>query len=228
MTYKVQHITNPKKLQYFVFNPTTLTIHSTGNKTSTAQNERDYLNSSSNTSSTSFHIVVDDRQAIECLPLTMRTYHATDGSGPKSGNATSLSIEICESGNRLQTLRNAAWTAAKVLRERGWGVGKLRQHHDWHNKDCPRILRNAEQGYTWDWFVNQVEKELKEDNTMAKTKFPDVPDNHWAADRIAQMADLGLIKGFEDGTYKPSQYMSRAEMATVFGRFYDLLKKEGG
>ena len=79
--------------------PEYLTIHSTGNPNSTAQGERNYLTNSMNTSSTGFHIVVHENQAIECISLSENAYHAGDG-GNGTGNTKSIGLEIIESGNR--------------------------------------------------------------------------------------------------------------------------------
>lgn len=162
LEYKIQHIANKHKLTGRAMIPEYITVHSTGNFTSTSQNERDNLNRASNTSSTGFHIVVDDKQAIECIPLDMVAYHAGDGTnGP--GNTKTIGIEICESGNREKTIQNAVELVVKMLKERNWGTDKLRRHYDWtKNSGCPRILAYSNwEG--WDIFKLQVEKKLNGD-----------------------------------------------------------------
>jgi N-acetylmuramoyl-L-alanine amidase len=147
--------------------PKYITIHSTGNPSSTARNERGWLTNPSNTRTASWHIAVDEKEAVEAIPLTEVAWHAGDGSG--QGNRASIGIEICESGNREKTLRNAVQLVAKLLKEKGWGVDRLRRHHDWSGKICPRILQpNNWQG--WKDFIKAVEKEL---NSVAqKTNIP--------------------------------------------------------
>lgn len=162
LEYKIQHITNKHKLTNRSMTPEYITIHSTGNLSSTAQNERDNLNRAGNTTSTGFHIVVDDKQAIECIPLDMMAYHAGDGTnGP--GNTKTIGIEICESGNREKTIQNAVELVAGMLKERNWGIDKLRRHYDWtKSSGCPRILAyNNWEG--WDIFKLQVEEKLNGD-----------------------------------------------------------------
>ena len=149
MNYKVQHITNKVKIIRDM-DPEDLTVHSTGNPDSTAQNERDNLNRLTNTTTTGFHIVVDDTQAIECIPLNKVAYHAGDGAnGP--GNSKSIGLEICESGNRTKTIENAVEAAAKILHERNWGIDRLKRHYDWSGKNCPRIL-SANNWQGWNEF----------------------------------------------------------------------------
>ena len=57
--------------------------------------------------------------------------------------------------------------------------------------------------------------EYKEETNM---KFKDVPDTHWAAKAIEELSDKGIIKGYEDGTFKPEQSVTRAEVAVMISR----------
>lgn len=155
--YKVQHITNQRKIIRDM-KPEYLTIHSTGNLKSTAQNERDNLNRTTNTSTTGFHIIVDELQAIECIPLNKVAYHAGDGAnGP--GNSRSIGLEICESGNRIKTIENAVEVIAKTLHERSWGIDKLKRHFDWSGKNCPSIL-NYDNWKGWAELKTKVQAHL--------------------------------------------------------------------
>ncbi len=95
-------------------NASTITIHNTGNPSSTARNERAWLTNPTNTRTASYHIVIDEREAIECLPLNENAWHSGDGSGATSGNRTSIGVEICESGNYAKTLDNAATLVAAM------------------------------------------------------------------------------------------------------------------
>jgi N-acetylmuramoyl-L-alanine amidase len=153
---------SPQKRPGRKMEPKWLTIHSTANLKSTAQNERDNLARADNTRQASFHLVVDEKQAIMCIPLNEIAYHAGDGKGP--GNMQSIALEICESGDREKTLSNAARLAAQILLQMGWGVDRMVQHHHWSGKDCPRILR---QGNGWGQWVEQVKRNM-EGEAMAK------------------------------------------------------------
>lgn len=136
--------------------PTSITIHSTGNLTSTARNERDNLARVDNTRHASFHIVVDDKEAIECIPLNEAAWHAGDGYYGE-GNRTSISIEICESGDRAKTLDNAARIAAKIMQEQN--ITKMVRHFDWSGKICPGIL-SADGWLGWYVFKAAVQRYL--------------------------------------------------------------------
>ena len=45
----------------------------------------------------------------------------------------------------------------------------------------------------------------------SQAPFSDVPANHWSAPYIAKGLELGIIKGYEDGSFKPNQTVSKAE-----------------
>lgn len=48
--------------------------------------------------------------------------------------------------------------------------------------------------------------------------FNDVPKTHWAAKEIQECADKGLLDGFPDGSFKPDEPVTRAQLATVLLR----------
>jgi N-acetylmuramoyl-L-alanine amidase CwlA len=144
--------------------PTTITIHNTGNPTSTAQNERSWLTNPVNNRTASYHIVIDEREAIECIPLNESSWASGDGSSPNSGNRTSIQVEICESGNYQKTIDNAVDLVAKILKERNWDVTKLRRHWDWSRKICPRLMYDQGNWKPWETFKNKVQGKLGESN----------------------------------------------------------------
>lgn len=117
----------------------------------------------SNTVTASYHIVVDEKEAIECIPLDEVAWHAGDGSGAASGNRTSIGIEICESGDYAKTLDNAVRLVASMLKERSWGIDRLRRHYDWSGKNCPRLMNNDGKWTGWTSFLRKVETEMQDD-----------------------------------------------------------------
>jgi hypothetical protein len=48
--------------------------------------------------------------------------------------------------------------------------------------------------------------------SAAERIFSDVPDNHWAERYIARMSMMGVVEGYEDGTYGLSRPVSRFEI----------------
>lgn len=53
-------------------------------------------------------------------------------------------------------------------------------------------------------------------------EFKDVKDGDWYADYLATMKKLGLAEGYEDGTYRPDQYITRAEIAVILSNVIDV------
>jgi N-acetylmuramoyl-L-alanine amidase len=48
--------------------------------------------------------------------------------------------------------------------------------------------------------------------------YSDVPPSRWSATKIEQARDLGLISGYEDRTFKPTQNVTRAELMAITRR----------
>ncbi|MFA4843331.1 MAG: S-layer homology domain-containing protein [Candidatus Margulisiibacteriota bacterium] len=60
-----------------------------------------------------------------------------------------------------------------------------------------------------------------------KFPFKDVAAGHWAARSIAQAVDLGIVKGYPDGRFKPNGLISRAEGVAMLSRFGGLPAAKG-
>lgn len=170
---------------------TTITIHSTANANSTALNERAWLDNPANNRYASWHYCVDESGVVQAIPDQEEAWHC----GDTEGNRHSLSIEICESGDRVKTLLNAAKLAAEKLVEYGLTIKDLRRHADWVNKDCPRILIDPVyiyRNYGWNWFVKQVEEAVE--SMKAEKRYntiEDVPE--WGKATIQQLINKGAI-----------------------------------
>lgn len=54
-------------------------------------------------------------------------------------------------------------------------------------------------------------------NGGGSNRFRDITASHWAYDAVAKAVQQGWIKGFPDGTFKPDQPITRAEMALIIG-----------
>lgn len=142
--------------------PKYITIHDTANTQAGADAKAHaaYLKKNPPASEASWHFTVDDKVIYQHLPLNENGWHAGDGAnGP--GNRQSIGIEICENrdGNRAAAEANAAWLVAKLLKDHGLSIDRVRQHYDWSGKNCPRVLRNKPGG--WADFLAAVEGHLK-------------------------------------------------------------------
>jgi hypothetical protein len=51
--------------------------------------------------------------------------------------------------------------------------------------------------------------------SAATPSFSDVPRNHWAYKAITEMADKGIISGYNDRTFRPNNEVTRAEFAKI-------------
>lgn len=51
------------------------------------------------------------------------------------------------------------------------------------------------------------------------TDFTDVTDDYWSAKAIAWAASNGVVNGFEDGTFRPDENMTREQMAAILQNF---------
>ena len=49
--------------------------------------------------------------------------------------------------------------------------------------------------------------------------FSDVPDGEWYADYVSLCAGYGIINGYEDGTFRPDNSITRGAFAGILDRF---------
>ena len=54
-----------------------------------------------------------------------------------------------------------------------------------------------------------------------ENNFHDVNDSHWASDYIAAATGAGWVEGYEDGSFRPDQTITRAEAVTIINRILD-------
>lgn len=141
----------------YVMNPMYITVHNTANDAS-AENEIKYMLNNNN--QVSYHVAVDDKEIIQGVPFGRNAWHCGDGKG--TGNLKSIGIEICYSksgGSRYdEAEENAIQYIAKLLKERGWGIERVKKHQDWSGKYCPhRILSEGR----WNNFLKRIEQAMK-------------------------------------------------------------------
>lgn len=119
-----------------------LVIHETDNYTvkAGAKNHAEFL-SKNNTSSTSWHYTVDQKEIYHHIPDNEVAHHAAT----ETGNLYGVGIELCvnEDGDFEKTFDNAAKLVAYLLKEYHLNSNAIRTHHDFSGKDCPHsILRD--------------------------------------------------------------------------------------
>ncbi|HHY11077.1 MAG TPA: S-layer homology domain-containing protein, partial [Firmicutes bacterium] len=58
--------------------------------------------------------------------------------------------------------------------------------------------------------------------TVSSIEFPDVSNGDWFAADVAKAVGAGYMKGYDDGTFRPDDFITRQEAALVFARIYEL------
>ncbi len=57
-------------------------------------------------------------------------------------------------------------------------------------------------------------------------EFTDVPENHWAHDYIMSLTNNGIIMGYEDGSFKPDNTVTRAEWSKMLVTAFNISAHE--
>ena len=220
--------------------PEVIVIHNTANKAS-AENEIAYMHGNNN--QTSFHFAVDDKEAVQGIPLNRNAWHASDGLYGQ-GNRRGIAIEICysycpkqvdgvEVGDEAlwqksykakfeKAQENAAELTAYLLHKYGWGMdpSRIKKHEDFTSKHCPhRTLDN----YGWTYFINLVERKY---NSMYNENTQQIYNTvescpSYAQPTISKLVRKKYLKGDENGNLSLSTDMMRIlvilDRAGVFG-----------
>ena len=189
--------------------PEFIVVHNTANDAS-AKNEVAYMINNNN--EVSFHYAIDDKEIVQGIPENRNAWHAGDGNG--QGNRKGIGIEICYSKSGGQKFINAEKLAAKFiaskLKEKNWGIDKVKKHQDFSGKYCPH--RTLDMG--WQRFLNMVQTELnklKGGNKMVNNNAP----SNWAKEAWDWAKKEGLLDG-----NRPKDNMTREELAAVLYRLH--------
>jgi hypothetical protein len=59
----------------------------------------------------------------------------------------------------------------------------------------------------------------------AQQSFPDIPSGHWAGDAVSRIAQLGIVTGFPDGTFRGNESFTRYQAALVISRLLDVIDR---
>lgn len=71
-------------------------------------------------------------------------------------------------------------------------------------------------------FFRLLTDEAREQYTTTAGSFTDVKAGMWCNRAIATLTNMGIIKGYTDGTFQPNKSITRAELATIIARFAKL------
>ena len=147
-----------------------IVVHNTANDAS-ANNEIEYMKNNEN--KVSFHYAVDDIEIVQGIPENQNAWHAGDGRNGE-GNRKGIAIEICYSKSGREKFdkaeENAMEFIASKLKEKGWGIEKVKKHQDFSNKYCPH--RTLDLG--WERFLNKIRSYLGEEIVDTNTPLKDI------------------------------------------------------
>jgi len=161
-----------------------------------------------------YHFVIRQNGAIE--------RGREEGSvGAHAGpGANADSVGVCLAGNLDQhspakeQLESLAWLVGYLFDR--YGELTIKGHSDVMPTACPG------QYFPWNVFKKKLEDFLIMDETGKY--FTDVADGVWYAEAVNKMYEEGLIKGYGDGTFKPDEPVTRAEMAVLISRIIEYLR----
>lgn len=71
-------------------------------------------------------------------------------------------------------------------------------------------------------FFRLLTDEAREQYTTTAGDFTDVKAGMWCNRAIATLTNMGIIKGYTDGSFQPNKSITRAELATIIARFAKL------
>lgn len=159
-----QNLVSPSKYKIkcpHSMKPEYVTFHNTDNK-APAKNEVAYMIRNDN--QVSFHVAVDDIEAIQGIPFNRNAWHCGDG-GNGTGNRKSIGVEICYNTLGANDAKfkkaedNAAKVCADLLKHFNLSIDRLKPHKHWSGKNCPSTTNHS-------LFIEKVKKELKNDDKI--------------------------------------------------------------
>lgn len=76
-------------------------------------------------------------------------------------------------------------------------------------------------------FSKMIVQGLEAEVVKYNGEFKDIKADDWHANYIATMKKLGLVQGYKDGTFRPNEKITRAEMAMILSNIIDVEVSEG-
>lgn len=147
----------PLKAPY-AMTPEGIVVHNTAGTASAREEAAAMIES---TAATSFHVVIDEAEAVECIPFARNAWHAGDGAAGYA-NRHLIGLEIARSMDTATTRfdqaeANAALYIAHVCRQYGWTSAQLHQHNWYSSTACPHRTKTH-----WQTFLTQVDECIAE------------------------------------------------------------------
>ena len=136
--------------------PEGLIVHNTAGSASAMEEAQAMC---TNDSAVSFHVVIDEENAVECIPFSRNAFHAGDGSAGYA-NRHLIGLEIArsmdaESDRFDRAEANAAEYIAHVCLQYGWTSAQLHQHNWYSATECPHRTKTH-----WSDFLAKVDENI--------------------------------------------------------------------
>jgi hypothetical protein len=87
-----------------------------------------------------------------------------------------------------------------------------------HRKTAPNDFIQHVKGFHMKKFLITILAALVASGMVSAQSFPDIPSGHWAGDAVEEIADLGIVIGFPDGTFRGNEAFTRYQSALVISR----------
>lgn len=154
--------------------PAYITIHETDNPSPGAgARAHARLQERGNDRLASWHLQIDDREAIQSIPFHETAWAAGDGRSG-TGNSASIHIEICvnNDGDFNKAVNHTAEVTKQLMDTFQIPLTNVVQHHHWSGKNCPRFLRSGEKGIDWNDFIQSVSSQGNHKSAQENMPFP--------------------------------------------------------
>ena len=192
----------------YAMTPQGIVVHNTAGDASATEEAAAMVG---NSSAVSFHVVIDEEYAVECIPFSRNAFHAGDGA-QGFANRNLIGLEIARSmdaeSDRFERAEaNAAEYIAHVCVQYGWTSAPLHQHNWSSATECPHRTKAH-----WSDFLAKVDANIAELRAQASAN-PAAP---------AQPAKVALCI---DG--KNAEVRGENKNGTVYVSARDLLEALG-
>lgn len=220
---------NPEVRPAWAMKPKKITIHNTGNsgRGAGAKSHNTYIHNLASkdprdTTHVSWHLTVDDKFIYQHLPFNENAWHCGDGSGVKSGNRTSIGIEICENPDMdyKRAEENAIALTVHLMKAFGLMPADVVPHQAWSGKYCPRVILSRDGTFTP--FRERITKAYKS-NSVDTTK--EVPKLHKPSSGSLRKFEIEFLKkALDDGLVTDKDWLRQLEEGTILESDWSALK----
>ena len=136
------------------------------------------------------------------------TYTFTANFGRSSGGSNRPKPPVVEIPDDVPTGLNGKDHYAYII---GYGNNDVRPQNNITRAEVATI------------FFRLLTDETREANMTKSNSYNDVKDGDWFCCAVSTLSKMGIIKGYEDGSFKPDQKITRAETMTLVNRVLNRL-----